>query len=102
MNIEGNKMSNYKEVDPYIKRREMKRTVQNAMKDNGYRIKQRDIVPIESYTKHGYKFTYIMFVDKRTLDVYRMWFNKWNYTDDHPSFWEVVRVGTAALDLFTD
>lgn len=92
----------YKEIDPYVRERELKRTVQNAMRNNGYHIKQRDIVAVESYTKYGYKFTYIMFIDKKTLDVYKMWFNKWNYTPEHQSFWEVVKVGPASLDMFTE
>ncbi len=92
----------YREPDPYLELKELKRAVQKGMKANGYKIRQKDITPLESYTKYGYKFTYIMFIDKRTMDVYRMWFNKHNYTMDHHSCWEVDKVGPASFDLLLD
>lgn len=81
------------EEENYYKRRTLKRCIQRGMKQNGYKILQRDIILSDCTERKG-QYTYISFYDRTDLQHYRMWFNKDNYTDDHKSFWEVQEVGS--------
>ena len=77
----------------YYRQRTLKRCIQRGMKQNGYKILQRNIILSDWTTRNG-EYTYISFYDRTDLQRYRMWFNKDGYTDEHKSFWEVQKAGS--------
>ncbi len=89
------------EQERYRELRELKRLVQLAMKENGCTVRQRDVAIIESYAHGGHRYGYIMYIDKNTTDVFRLYFSKKYYSYEHRSFWEIDKVpnGMAAVEV---
>ena len=77
----------------------IRRLAKKAMCENGYKILQRDIALLEDEGRLEEGNVYAMIVDKRSMNAYRLWFSKTNYTDDHKSFWEVEDIGPARFDM---